>query len=126
MAAIFGKAKKHVMAVAANDPHEIMGGNTRAEMVDVDWRMRMAKCRELMTDGVTIFYPQTCVIDRDVSIGADTVIEPFVQILGKTRIGSDCRIRSYTVINNSVIGDGVLQSSPGERDRRGRACRKFR
>ena len=108
MAAILGKAKKRVMAVAANDPHEIMGGNTRAELVDVDWRMRMAKCRQLMTDGVTIFYPQTCVIDHDVEIGTDTVIEPFVQILGKTRIGSDCRIRSYTVISNSVIGDGVL------------------
>jgi len=40
-------------------------------------------------------------------VGADTVIEPFVQLLGKTRIGSDCRIRSYSVISNSEIGDGV-------------------
>ena len=31
------------------------------------------------------FYPQTCVIDSDVEIGADTVIEPFVQLLGKTQ-----------------------------------------
>jgi len=108
MAAILGKAKKRVMAVAVNDAHEILGSNTRAEMVDIDWRMRMAKCRQLMADGVTIFYPQTCVIDGDVEIGADTVVEPFVQILGKTRVGSDCRIRSYTVISNSVIGDGVL------------------
>jgi len=108
MAAILVKAKKRVLAVAADDPHEILGSNTRAEMVDIDWRMRMAKCRQLMTDGVTIFYPQTCVIDCDVEIGADTVVEPFVQILGKTRIGSDCRIRSYTVISNSVIGDSVL------------------
>jgi bifunctional UDP-N-acetylglucosamine pyrophosphorylase/glucosamine-1-phosphate N-acetyltransferase len=60
-----------------------------------------------MSEGVTIFYPQTCVIDCDVEIGADTVIEPFVQILGKSRIGNDCRIRSYTVINDSTIGDGV-------------------
>jgi bifunctional UDP-N-acetylglucosamine pyrophosphorylase/glucosamine-1-phosphate N-acetyltransferase len=107
MAAILGKAKKRVLAVAASDPAEILGSNTRAEMADLDQRMRMAKCRQLMTDGVTIFYPQTCVIDCDVEIGADTVIEPFVQILGNTRIGSDCRIRSYTVVNNSVIGDGV-------------------
>jgi bifunctional UDP-N-acetylglucosamine pyrophosphorylase / glucosamine-1-phosphate N-acetyltransferase len=28
-------------------------------------------------------------------------------LLGKTRIGSDCRIRSYSVISNSEIGDGV-------------------
>jgi len=108
MAAILREAKKSVMAVAASDPHEILGSNTRAEMVDVDQRMRMAKCRQLMTEGVTIFYPQTCVIDWDVEIAPDTTVEPFVQILGKTRIGSDCRIRSYTVINNSVIGDGVL------------------
>lgn len=108
MAAILSKAKKHVMALAANDPHEILGSNTRAELVELDWRMRMAKCGQLMNDGVTIFYPQTCVIDGDVEIGVDSVVEPFVQILGKTRIGSDCRIRSYSVISNSVIGDGVL------------------
>jgi bifunctional UDP-N-acetylglucosamine pyrophosphorylase / glucosamine-1-phosphate N-acetyltransferase len=108
MAAILGKAKERVMAVAASDPHEILGSNTRAEMVDIDQRMRLAKCRQLMTEGVTIFYPQTCVIDSDVEIGPDTTIEPFVQILGKTSVGSDCRIRSYTVINNSVIGDSVL------------------
>src|SRR5579863_4538994 len=108
MAAVLRKAKKSVMAVAASDPHEILGSNTRAEIVDIDQRMRMAKCRQLLTEGVTIFYPQTCVIDCDVEIGADTVIEPFVQILGNTRIGRDCRVRSYTVINNSGIGDGVV------------------
>jgi bifunctional UDP-N-acetylglucosamine pyrophosphorylase/glucosamine-1-phosphate N-acetyltransferase len=108
LAAILRRAKKSVMAVAVGDPHEILGSNTRAEIVDIDQRMRFAKCRQLLTEGVTIFYPQTCVIDSDVEVGADTVIEPFVQIRGKTRIGSDCRIRSYTVINNSVIGDNVV------------------
>jgi bifunctional UDP-N-acetylglucosamine pyrophosphorylase/glucosamine-1-phosphate N-acetyltransferase len=107
MAAIFRRAKKRVMAVEVGDPHEILGTNTRAELVAIDHRMRLAKCRQLMAEGVTIFYPETCVIDCDVEIGADTIIEPFVQILGKTSVGGDCRIRSYTVINNSVIGDGV-------------------
>ena len=108
LAAILRKAKKRVMAVAVSDPHEILGSNTRAEIVDIDRRVRLAKVQQLMSEGVTVFYPETCVIDCDVEIGTDTIIEPFVQILGKTRIGSDCRIRSYTVINNSVIGDGVL------------------
>jgi bifunctional UDP-N-acetylglucosamine pyrophosphorylase / glucosamine-1-phosphate N-acetyltransferase len=108
MAAVLGKAGKRVLAVKASDPSEILGSNTRADLVDIDQRMRMDKCRQLMAAGVTIFYPQTCVIDRDVEIGADTVIEPFVQILGDTQIGNECRIRSYTVINNSVIGDDVL------------------
>jgi len=48
------------------------------------------------------------VIDSEVEIGADTTIEPFVQLLGKTRIGSDCRVRSYSVVQNSQIADGVM------------------
>jgi bifunctional UDP-N-acetylglucosamine pyrophosphorylase/glucosamine-1-phosphate N-acetyltransferase len=108
MAAILAKANKPVVATRANDSSEILGGNTRAELADIDQRMRTAKCQELMTEGVTIFYPQTCVIDSDVQIAADTVVEPFVQILGSTRVGGECRIRSYSVIRNSQIGDGVL------------------
>src|SRR6266581_2302409 len=108
MAAILGKAKQRVVAVETSDAYEVLGGNTRAELVDIDQRIRAAKRQQLMAGGVTVFYPQTCIIDSDVEIGADTTIEPFVQILGATRIGSDCRIRSYSVISNSKIGDGVL------------------
>ena len=31
-----------------------------------------------------------------------------MQLLGATSIGEDCRIRSYSVIQNSALGDGVL------------------
>jgi bifunctional UDP-N-acetylglucosamine pyrophosphorylase/glucosamine-1-phosphate N-acetyltransferase len=70
--------------------------------------MRMRKCHELMANGVTVFYPATCVVDSEVEIANDTVIEPFVQIFGRSRIGSGCRIRSYSVIRDSDVGDGVL------------------
>src|SRR3984957_15693075 len=77
MAAILRKAKERVVAVVANDPNEVLGGNTRAELMEIDQHIRFAKCKQLMQDGVTIFYPLTCVIDADVEIGEDTVIEPF-------------------------------------------------
>jgi bifunctional UDP-N-acetylglucosamine pyrophosphorylase/glucosamine-1-phosphate N-acetyltransferase len=48
------------------------------------------------------------VIDAGVEVGADTVIEPFVQLLGATKIGGDCTIRSYSVVRSSTLGDGVL------------------
>ncbi len=108
MAAILGKAKQRVVAVQADNPHEVLGGNTRAELSEIDQHMRMAKCRQLMAEGVTILYPETCVIDSDVEVGADTVIEPFVQLRGTTRVGSDTRIGSYSVIINCEIGDQVL------------------
>ena len=41
-------------------------------------------------------------------IEADTVIEPFVQLRGRTKIGADSTIRSYTVIENCTLGNDVL------------------
>jgi bifunctional UDP-N-acetylglucosamine pyrophosphorylase/glucosamine-1-phosphate N-acetyltransferase len=107
MAGVFHRARKKVVAMKTPDAGEVLGSNTRAEMMMLDARLRLAKCRELLEQGVTIFYPHTCVIDSDVEVGADTVIEPFVELLGHTKIGEDCRIRSYSVIANSVLGDRV-------------------
>lgn len=107
MAAVLRKVRQRVVAWKTGTPSEVLGGNTRAELADIDEQIRMAKCRQLMADGVTIFYPATCVIDTEVEIAPDTVIEPYVQLLGKTKIGTGCRVRSYCVIRNSEIGDGV-------------------
>jgi bifunctional UDP-N-acetylglucosamine pyrophosphorylase/glucosamine-1-phosphate N-acetyltransferase len=107
MAAVLTKAKVKVVAIKTEAPSEILGSNTRAEMTEIDALFRMEKCGQVMASGATIFFPQTCVIDADVEVGPDTIVEPFVQLLGTTRIGSDCRIRSYSVITNSEIGDGV-------------------
>jgi bifunctional UDP-N-acetylglucosamine pyrophosphorylase / glucosamine-1-phosphate N-acetyltransferase len=108
MAEVLRKARQRVVAWKTANASEVLGGNTRAELADIDQQMRLAKCRQLMADGVTIFYPATCVIDADVEIAPDTVIEPFVQLLGNTKIGTACRVRSYCVILNSEIGDGVM------------------
>ena len=107
MADVLRKARRRVVAFKTADASEVLGGNTRAELADIDEKMRRAKCLQLMADGVTIFYPATCVIDAGVEIAADTVIEPYVQLLGKTRIGSACRVRSYSIIRDVEIEDGV-------------------
>jgi bifunctional UDP-N-acetylglucosamine pyrophosphorylase/glucosamine-1-phosphate N-acetyltransferase len=62
----------------------------------------------LAGNGVTIRRPESCVIDPEVEVAPGTVIEPFVQLLGKTRVGSGCRIRSFSVIENCTLGNGVL------------------
>jgi bifunctional UDP-N-acetylglucosamine pyrophosphorylase/glucosamine-1-phosphate N-acetyltransferase len=108
MAAILGSAGEKVLAMEADDSNEVLGVNTRMELAELDVKLRARKAHELMAAGTTIFRPETCDIDADVEVGPDTVIEPFVQIIGKTKIGSDCRLRSYSIITNCEIGDGVL------------------
>ena len=107
MAEVLRKGRRKVVAWKTPQPSEVLGGNTRAELADIDEKLRLAKCRQLMADGVTVFFPATCVIDADVVIAPDTVIEPYVQLLGNTRVGTATRIRSYCVIRDSEIGDAV-------------------
>ncbi len=88
-------------------PVKAKGANI-AELVALDAKARAEKAAQLMNAGVTVFRPDTTVIDPNVEVGADTVIEPFVQLLGNTRIGTGCHIRSFSVIENCTVGDGVL------------------
>jgi bifunctional UDP-N-acetylglucosamine pyrophosphorylase/glucosamine-1-phosphate N-acetyltransferase len=107
VAAMLVAEGKRVIAVQADSVDEVLGANTIAEMMHLDAAMRAATAQRLMAQGVTIFRPDTCVIDAAVEVAADTVIEPYVQLLGATRIGAECRIRSYSVVQNSTLGDGV-------------------
>jgi bifunctional UDP-N-acetylglucosamine pyrophosphorylase/glucosamine-1-phosphate N-acetyltransferase len=108
LAQILVAAGERVVAIPARDAAEVLGANTIPELVALDATLRTKTALRLMSEGVTIFRPETCVIDADVEVGPDTVIEPYVQLLGKCRIGSDCLIRSGTVIENSALADDVL------------------
>ena len=108
MAGILHQAGERVLAIKAAHSEEVLGANTIAEMMMLDRALRLATAQQLMAAGVTILQPETVTIDAGVEVGPDTVIEPFAQLLGQTRVGSDCRIRSYSVIENSTIGDHVL------------------
>ena len=85
-----------------------MSSRSIAELVEEDAKLRLETAYKLMAQGVTIFRPETTVIDTTVEIGSETVIEPYVQLLGKTSIGSKCLIRSFTVIEDAAVGDQVL------------------
>jgi bifunctional UDP-N-acetylglucosamine pyrophosphorylase / glucosamine-1-phosphate N-acetyltransferase len=108
LAAHFRAAGERVATVEATDPVELWSAKTLADLAALDAALRGAAAQRLMALGVTIYHPETCVIDADVQVAPDTVIEPFVQLLGNTKIGSACRIRSYSVIENCTLGNDVL------------------
>lgn len=97
-----------VLAEIARDSREMLGCNTRADLAGVDHTFRERKRDTLMRDGVTIQLPETVLIDPDVQVGEDTVIEPCVQLLGKTRVGARCVVKTGSVLLDSVLGDEVV------------------
>jgi bifunctional UDP-N-acetylglucosamine pyrophosphorylase/glucosamine-1-phosphate N-acetyltransferase len=108
IAALLVSEGQRVVATIAPNIDEVLGANTIAEMMHLDAALRLATARKLMAQGVTIFRPETSVIDATVTVGPDTILEPYVQLLGHTRIGPDCRIRSYSVLEDSTLGANVL------------------
>jgi|SRR5271154_4269579 len=96
-----------VLAQVAADSREVLGCNTRADLADVDRVFREWKRNALMEAGVTIQLPETVLIDPEVVAGEDTVIEPGVQLLGKTKMGARCTIRTGSVLKDALLGDDV-------------------
>ena len=104
---VLGRAGHSVSPLVHKHPDELMGINTRAELAIVDRTFRERKTLEMMLAGVTILRPETVTLDTTVAAGMDSVVEPFVQLLGSTRIGENCRIGSGSIIRDSQIGDNV-------------------
>ena len=107
MVEILNRAGHRVEAMEVRNSEELLGINTRVELAAVDRLFRERKARELMLDGVTIEKPETVTIDSGVRIGADSIVEPFAQILGRSEIGEDCRIGACSIVTNSKLAERV-------------------
>jgi bifunctional UDP-N-acetylglucosamine pyrophosphorylase / glucosamine-1-phosphate N-acetyltransferase len=96
-----------VLAQIASEPAEILGCNTRAELAEVDRTFRRRAAEALMANGVSIQFPETVVIDPGVTARPDTFLDAGVQLLGRTRIGANCRIGLGSILSDMTVGDGV-------------------
>ena len=97
-----------VSVYLSNDPREVSGVNTRAELAEFENLVRRSAIRRLMIEsGVTFIDPSHAYISAEAQIGRDTVIHPNVTIEGKTMIGEGCVIRAGARITNSRLGDHV-------------------
>lgn len=107
MAGVLRRAGRRVETRKVMPPEELLGINTRAELAAMDSRLRERKAQELMLSGVTILRPETCAIDPQVEIGADSVIGPCVALYGATRIGENCTVKPFSTLRDSVLENEV-------------------
>jgi len=99
--------KEIVSAYLTEDAEEGIGVNDRVQLSRVEQIMRRRINEAHMRNGVTIMDPLSTYIESDVSIGADTVIQPGTILRGKTEIGEDCVIGPNADLADTKIEDRV-------------------
>jgi bifunctional UDP-N-acetylglucosamine pyrophosphorylase / glucosamine-1-phosphate N-acetyltransferase len=100
------KAGRRVVLVEG-DAASSLGVNSRADLAHVDSILRGRNAEAAMAAGATLLRPETITLDDGVTLGTDVVVEPFVTLLGKTRVGTGSRIGQGTVVRDSVFGKNV-------------------
>ena len=98
---------RRVGAVVLEDSEEGMGVNTRRQLATAEQVVRQQVRERWLDAGVTMVDPDSVWIDAGVSLGKDTVLYPNVTLEGKTEIGKECVLRSYSRLTDCCLGDRV-------------------
>lgn len=107
-AAVIRAEGKRAAVYTAENKHIILGANSRIDLNGLNTYARERKIKELMENGVEFPCTDGIIIGCDVEIGQDTVILPGTIIRGKCRIGSNCEIGPNSLLEDTVVGDGVV------------------
>jgi bifunctional UDP-N-acetylglucosamine pyrophosphorylase/glucosamine-1-phosphate N-acetyltransferase len=105
---ILRKAGKKIVAVQAVTAEDVIAPNTRQQLAEADAAMQERIQRALREDGVTIVSGVNTYVEAGVTIGPDTVIEPFTFIGRDSTIGGDCVIGPFVCQPpGSIVPDGT-------------------
>lgn len=97
----------HVAAHAVEDPRQLMGVNDRVELAAARALAQARIHERLMRAGVTIVDPASTLIDADVSVGADSVVEPSCFLRGLTVVGDGATVGPLSTLIDVRLGHGV-------------------
>jgi len=108
---IFGilrRAGRKVAAVHAVSPDDVLAPNDRQQLAEADAIMQERIQRRIREGGVTIVSPVNTYIEAGVTVGTDTVIQPFTFIGRGSDIGAECTIGPFAVVpRQSIVPEGA-------------------
>jgi len=95
-----------VRAYHHTDASEVLGINTRKELLEAHLHMRERILDTHMENGVT-FLDRNIYIEPSVQIGRDTVIASHASLSGRTVIGKNVYVGPHTIIKDSLVHNNV-------------------
>ncbi len=106
--------------VITDDPDEVAGINSRAELAEAEARWQQRRRRRAMDEGASLIAPETVwfswdtVVGRDVLIEQNVVMAPGVTIADNVTIHAFCHLEGATLASGVAIGP-YARLRPGAR-----------
>ena len=97
-------AKALAVTYRTTDEREIAGANSRQDLAHIEAILQDRLRSSAMDQGVTMRAPETVFLSADISFGRDVIIEPHVVIGAGTVIGDGSIIKSFSYIEDTVLG----------------------
>ncbi len=96
------------VAVEADDPVEVMGVNSRAQLAEAENAMQQRLRAAAMANGVTMTDPETVWLSADTKLGRDVTIEPNVFFGTGVTVADNVEIRAFCHIDQAEVESGCI------------------
>ena len=93
--------------VTTEDPDEVAGINSRAELAEAESRWQQRRRRAAMDDGATLVAPETVWFAWDTRLGRDVLVEPNVVFGPGVTVADGVKIRAFCHIEGATLATGV-------------------
>jgi bifunctional UDP-N-acetylglucosamine pyrophosphorylase/glucosamine-1-phosphate N-acetyltransferase len=93
--------------VTTDDPDEVAGINSRAELAEAEARWQRRRRARAMADGATLTAPDTVFFAWDTVLGRDVTIEPNVVFGPGVSVADGATIHAFCHLEGASIGEGA-------------------
>ena len=90
--------------VVTDDPDEVAGINSRAELAEAEGRWQQRRRKRAMDDGASLVAPETVWFAWDTALGRDVLVEPNVVFGPGVCVADGVKIRAFCHIEGATIG----------------------
>ena len=93
--------------VVTDDPDEVAGINSRAELAEAEGRWQQRRRARAMADGASLIAPETVWFSWDTEIGRDVTIEPNVVFGPGVSVADKVTIHAFSHLEGATVSSGA-------------------
>jgi bifunctional UDP-N-acetylglucosamine pyrophosphorylase / glucosamine-1-phosphate N-acetyltransferase len=100
-------AGRNCAVIVTDDPDEVAGINSRAELAAAEARWQRERRSRAMAEGATLIAPETVFFGWDTRLGRDVTVEPNVVFGPGVEVADDVTIHAFCHIEGARLASGV-------------------